>query len=138
MSFFSNNILKLTFSIPLLERIIENEDPYYSGLEARITSKKSQIDRNGTKARGLNWMMRKVLSAAAINVLTTRRKSKKSPKSTGSEGSDSDPYVSIAEVYEPIYGTHPHPSQSHHHPHQSHHSAAPPQHWAATGRRRPR
>src|SRR6218665_165191 len=102
--------------------MIEDEDPYYSGLEARITSKKSQMDRTGTKARGLNWMMRKVLSAAAINVLTTRRKNKKTPKSTGSEGSDSDPYVSIAEVYEPIYGTHhsQHHSQPHHHTHHPH------------------
>lgn len=85
-------------------RATMDEDPYYSGLEARITSKK-MLTRDGTaKVKGLNWM-RKVLSANYINILTSKRHKKKKPSKSSAESStDSDPYMSINDVYEPIYG----------------------------------
>ncbi|XP_075676610.1 uncharacterized protein LOC113790088 isoform X2 [Dermatophagoides pteronyssinus] len=113
-----------------------DEDPYYSGLEARVTSNRlhntnhrhhqnnSNNNNNNddddvnvanvTKTKGLNWMMRKVLSSNYINILTSRRQKKqnnnintkipKSKSSTNESSTDSDPYVSINDVYEPIYG----------------------------------
>lgn len=100
-----------------------DEDPYYSGLEARVTSNRLHRNHHNknnededvvqTKMKGLNWMMRKVLSSNYINMLTSRRQKKqnnnnnkipKSKSSTNESSTDSDPYVSINDVYEPIYG----------------------------------
>ncbi|UXI18674.1 hypothetical protein NH340_JMT04617 [Sarcoptes scabiei] len=86
-----------------------NEDPYYSGLKARVTSERNEIASenvtNGTK-KGLHWMVRKMLSNNYLNILTSRQTKNKVPKSKSSTESstDSDPYVSINDVYEPIYG----------------------------------
>lgn len=103
-----------------------DEDPYYSGLEARITSKQ-MLDRDGanTKSKGMNWM-RKVLSSNYINILTSKRHRKSQKKGNKSPNeSDSDPYMSINEVYEPIYGyTSPRMVYSNHNPF-----------WASMGRR---
>lgn len=57
-------------------------------------------------------MMRKVLSSNYINILTSKRhkskkvngKNSKLSSLQGDSSTDSDPYVSINEVYEPIYG----------------------------------
>ena len=98
--------------------MIDDEDPYYSGLEARLTSKKMLDPKGSTTSskKGLGaWMMRKVLSSNYINILTSKRhktskggKSKSAhlngSKSGGDSSTDSDPYASINEVYEPIYG----------------------------------
>ncbi|OTF72354.1 hypothetical protein BLA29_011327 [Euroglyphus maynei] len=103
-----------------------DEDPYYSGLQARVTSNRLHANPHHhpnnnedecvghTKTKGLNWMMRKVLSSNYINMMLTSRRQKKqnnndkipkSKSSTNESSTDSDPYVSINEdVYEPIYG----------------------------------
>lgn len=95
--------------------MIDEEDPYYSGLEARITSQKKHLNAKDTTTskKGLGAMMRKVLSSNYINILTSKRhkgtsskpkSSKPRSKSSVDSSTDSDPYASINEVYEPIYG----------------------------------
>lgn len=95
--------------------MIDEEDPYYSGLEARISSQKKHLNPKATtnSKKGLGAMMRKVLSSNYINILTSKRhKASSKPKSlkphsksSVDSSTDSDPYASInEEVYEPIYG----------------------------------
>ncbi|CAG2163503.1 unnamed protein product [Oppiella nova] len=81
-----------------------DEDPYYCGLEARVTNFMRPVPTQSKKS--VAWrQMRKVFSSGYINTLLPPLTKKKRSKSYYYNSSESDPYASLNDtIYEPIYG----------------------------------
>ncbi|XP_054164778.1 uncharacterized protein LOC128962429 [Oppia nitens] len=85
----------------------KDEDPYYCGLEARVTNFMRPVATQSKKS--MAWrQMRKVFSSGYINTLLpplTKKKRSKSSYYSNYNSSESDPYTSLNDtIYEPIYG----------------------------------
>ncbi len=88
---------------------ISDEDPYYCGMQARVTKFVKPVSTQSKKS--VAWrQMRKVFSSGYINTLLpplTKKKRSKSYYYSNYNSSESDPYATLNdpyEIYEPIYG----------------------------------
>ena len=96
----------------ILNRVCNaGEDPYYSGMRARVTSFPKSLNTKSPSdsKKSVAWrQMRKVFSSGYINTLIpplTKKKRSKSSYYSNYNSSESDPYASLNDtIYEPIYG----------------------------------